>query len=155
MALLLHRLRTGRVDFYGDSYGTFFGQVFTARYAKLLRSVTLDAAYPVSGKNPFYPHMIPTARRAFNISCDRSAACHRAAPGSAWARLGTLARYPRHHPVTGQTRTPFGRVVTERVTTIKLPEMVNDAGRTIASTVNSTPPGAPCCAITTRRRCCG
>jgi hypothetical protein len=40
VALVLHRLRTGKVDFYGDSYGTFFGHTFTARYASLLRSVT-------------------------------------------------------------------------------------------------------------------
>lgn len=128
VALLLRRLRTGKVDFYGDSYGTFVGQTLTARYATMLRSVTLDAAYPVSGKDPFYPHMIQTARRAFDISCFRSVACHRAAPGSAWARLSVLAAYLRHHPVTGRTRDPFGRKVTERVTTIKLSEMVNDAG---------------------------
>ena len=128
VALLLRRLRTGRVDFYGDSYGTFFGQVLTARYAKMLRSVTLDAAYPVSGKDPFYPQTILTARRAFDISCSRSVACHRAAPGSAWARLSVLAAYLRRHPVTGRTRDPFGRKLTERVTTIKLSEMVNDAG---------------------------
>jgi hypothetical protein len=90
--------------------------------------VTLDAAYPVSGKDPFYPQTIKTARRAFDISCLRSVACHRAAPGPAWARLSVLARYLRHHPVTGRTRTPFGRKVTERVSTIKLSEMVNDAG---------------------------
>jgi pimeloyl-ACP methyl ester carboxylesterase len=128
VALLLHRLELGKVDYYGDSYATFFGQVLTARYPGLLRSVTLDAAYPVSGKDPFYPHTIQTARRAFAISCDRSVACHRAAPGSAWTRLARLARYLRHHPVTGRTRTPFGRRVTERVTTVKLSEMVNDAG---------------------------
>lgn len=128
VALLLHRLRTGRVDFYGDSYGTFFGQVLTARYANMLRSVTLDAAYPVSGKDPFYPQTILTARRAFDISCLRSVACHRAAPGSVWARLSALAAYLRRHPLTGRTRDPFGDKLTERVTTIKLSEMVNDAG---------------------------
>jgi pimeloyl-ACP methyl ester carboxylesterase len=128
VALLLRRLQTGKVDLYGDSYGTFFGQTFTARYAKMLRSVTLDSAYPVSQQNPFYPHMILTARHAFNISCARSIACHRAAPGSSWARIGALARYLRRHPVTGRTRTPFGRRVTERVTVDKLSEMVNDAG---------------------------
>ena len=119
VALLLRRLQTGKVDLYGDSYGTFFGQTFTARYAKMLRSVTLDSAYPVSQQNPFYPHMILTARHAFNISCDRSVACHSAAPGSSWARIGALARYLRRHPVTGRTRTPFGRRVTERVTVDK------------------------------------
>jgi len=128
VALLLHRLRTGRVDFYGDSYGTFFGQVLTARYPGLLRSVTLDAAYPVSGKDPFYPQTIRTARYAFDISCLRSVACHRAAPGPAWARLSALAAYLRQHPVKGRTRDPYGDKVTERVTTIKLSEMVNDAG---------------------------
>ena len=128
VALLLRRLRTGKVDFYGDSYGTFFGQVLTARYSKLLRSVTLDAAYPVSGKDPFYPQTIRTARYAFDVSCQRSVACHRAAPGSAWARLSALAAYLRQHPVKGRTRDPFGDKVTERVTTVKLSEMVNDAG---------------------------
>jgi pimeloyl-ACP methyl ester carboxylesterase len=128
VALLLRRLRTGKVDFYGDSYGTFFGQVLAARYARMLRSVTLDAAYPVSGKDPFYPQTIQTARYAFDVSCLRSVACHRAAPGSAWARLSALAGYLRRHPVIGRTRTPFGNQVTERVTTIKLSEMVNDAG---------------------------
>ena len=128
VALLLRRLRTGKVDFYGDSYGTFFGQVLTARYAKMLRSVTLDAAYPVSGKDPFYPQTIRTARYAFDVSCLRSVACHRAAPGSAWARLSALAAYLRQHPVKGRTRDPFGAKVTERVTTVKLSEMVNDAG---------------------------
>ena len=128
VALLLRRLRTGKVNFYGDSYGTFFGQVLTARYAKMLRSVTLDAAYPVSGKDPFYPQTIRTARYAFDVSCLRSVACHRAAPGSAWARLSALAAYLRQHPVKGRTRDPFGAKVTERVTTVKLSEMVNDAG---------------------------
>ncbi|MEP7025979.1 MAG: alpha/beta hydrolase [Actinomycetota bacterium] len=128
VALLLRRLHTGKVDFYGDSYGTFFGQVLTARYHQLLRSVTLDSAYPVSQTNPFYPHMILTARRAFAISCDRSAACHRAAPGDSWARIGALAQYLRQHRVSGPTRSPFGRRVTERVTEAKLIEMVNDAG---------------------------
>jgi pimeloyl-ACP methyl ester carboxylesterase len=128
VALVLRRLQTGKVDFYGDSYGTFFGQVLTARYPHLLRSVTLDSAYPVSQTNPFYPHMILTARHAFNISCDRSIACHRAAPGGSWARIGALARYLRQHRVTGQTRSPFGRRVTEHVTVSKLIQMVNDAG---------------------------
>jgi pimeloyl-ACP methyl ester carboxylesterase len=34
VALLLRRLQTGRIDLYGDSYGTYFSQVFTARYAR-------------------------------------------------------------------------------------------------------------------------
>src|ERR1039457_2880632 len=72
--------------------------------------------------------MILTARHAFNISCSRSVACDRAAPGSSWARVGALARYLRRHPVTGRTRTPSGRRVTEHVGVTELTEMVNDAG---------------------------
>jgi pimeloyl-ACP methyl ester carboxylesterase len=128
VALLLGRLRTGKVDYYGDSYATFFGQVLTARYSRMLRSVTLDAAYPVSQTNPFYPHMILTARHAFDISCARSVACHRAAPGSSWRRISALARYLRRHRVSGRTRTPSGRKVTEHVGESELIQMVNDAG---------------------------
>ena len=129
--------------------------MLTARYAKMLRSVTLDAAYPVSGKDPFYPQTIRTARHAFDVSCLRSVACHRAAPGSAWARLSALAAYLRQHPVTGRTRDPFGDKVTERVTAVKLSEMVNELAPTAVSTASLTPPAARCWTITIRRRCCG
>jgi pimeloyl-ACP methyl ester carboxylesterase len=128
VARLLRRLHTGQVDLYGDSYGTFFGQVFTARYASMLRSVTLDAAYPVSEKDPWYPHTIITARRAFRVACLRSVACHAAAPGSSWARIVRLAAYLRAHPVTGRTRDAYGQVITQRVGIGELIELVNNAG---------------------------
>ena len=82
VALLLHRLRTGKVDFYGDSYGTFFGQVLTARYAKLLRSVTLDAAYPVSGANPVLPPYDPHRAESLQylLQSQRRLPSRRAAP---------------------------------------------------------------------------
>jgi pimeloyl-ACP methyl ester carboxylesterase len=128
VALLLRRLGTGRVDLYGDSYGTFFGQVFTARYASMLRSVTLDAAYPVSETDPWYPETIITARRAFRLACLRAVACHAAAPGSSWARIVRLAGYLRAHPVTGRTRNAYGQVITQRVGVDELIELVNNAG---------------------------
>lgn len=128
VALLLRRLRTGRVDFYGDSYGTFFGQTFTARYHQLLRSVTLDSAYPVSEKNPWYPLTIRWARFAFDVSCQRSVACETAAPGSSWGRVAQATRYLRAHPVTGLTRTPTGQVIRDTVGVDQLIELVNLAG---------------------------
>jgi pimeloyl-ACP methyl ester carboxylesterase len=128
VALLLRRLKVGKVDLYGDSYGTFFGQVFTARYAAMLRSVTLDAAYPVSQTNPWYPDTIATARRAFEIACLRSAACQAAAPGSSWARIARLARYLRLHPVSGRIRDADGTEITQRVGISQLIELVNNAG---------------------------
>jgi len=128
VAVLLTRLRTGKVDLYGDSYGTFFGQVFTSRYARMLRSVTLDAAYPVSQRDPWYPRTILTARHAFNIACRRSVACERAAPGSSWARIGIFASYLRAHPVIGKTMDPYCDVLTEAVGVDQLIELVNIAG---------------------------
>jgi pimeloyl-ACP methyl ester carboxylesterase len=128
VAVLLRRLQTGKVDLYGDSYGTFFSQVFTSRYASMLRSVTLDAAYPVSQTNPWYPHAIETARTAFTIACERSVACHRAAPGSSWARIARFASYLRRHPVRGRTMDPYGDVLTETVGADQLAELVNIAG---------------------------
>ena len=128
VALLLRRLEVGKVDLYGDSYGTFFGQVFTARYAAMLRSVTLDSAYPVSGTDPWYPDTIATARRAFEIACRRSAACQAAAPGPSWARITQLARYLRAHPVTGRVRDAYGTEITQRVGVSQLIELVNNAG---------------------------
>ena len=94
VALLLRRLQTGRIDLYGDSYGTYFSQVFTARYARMLRSVTLDSAYPVTQHDPWYRSTIRTARRAFPLACLRSVACHAAAPGSSWARIVRLRQLP-------------------------------------------------------------
>jgi pimeloyl-ACP methyl ester carboxylesterase len=128
VALLLRRLETGRVDLYGDSYGTFFSQVFTSRFASMLRSVTLDAAYPVSQTDPWYPHAIMTARTAFIIACRRSVACGREAAGSSWARIFRLAGYLRRHPVRGRTMDPYGDVVTETVGVDQLIELVNIAG---------------------------
>jgi pimeloyl-ACP methyl ester carboxylesterase len=128
LALLLRRLHTGKVDFYGDSYGTYFGQVFTARYHQMLRSVILDAAYPVAERDPFWLLTIAAARRAFNLACERSVACNRAAPGSSWERIGQAAQYLRAHPVTGTTRDPYGDVTTTHVGIGELIELVNIAG---------------------------
>ncbi len=90
--------------------------------------MTLDAAYPANETDPFYPLMIPAARTGFDLACARSVACHAAAPGSSWARIGRAARYLRAHPVTGTTRDPFGEVTRTRVGVSELIELVNIAG---------------------------
>ncbi len=148
VAVLLQRLQTGKVNLYGDSYGTFFSQVFTSRYASLLASVTLDAAYPVSQTDPWYPHMIGTARKAFNLACQRSVACARAAPGSSWASIAKLAAYLGRHRLRGKTLDPYGDVVTQTVGEDALIELVNIAARTTASTPPTarSPPATPAAA---------
>jgi pimeloyl-ACP methyl ester carboxylesterase len=82
VATVLRHLKPGRIDLYGDSYGSWFSQVFASRYPGLLRSVTLDSTYQVLGLDPWYTTTVVTARRAFNAACRLSRVCARAAP--AW-----------------------------------------------------------------------
>ena len=128
LADVLTALETGPVDLYGDSYGSWFGQAFAARYPRLLRSLTLDASWPVLGTDPFYVSTIETARIAFDLACRRSVACALAAPGSSMARIGALAERLRRAPVVGRTREPGSAPSTWRVDVGVLIALVNNAG---------------------------
>jgi len=50
---VLEALGIAQVGLYGDSYGTYFAQVFTLRHPQRLRALVLDGAYPLDG--PDYP----------------------------------------------------------------------------------------------------
>ena len=129
VSLVLRALRVGRVDLYGDSYGSWFAQVFASRYPGTLRSVTLDSTYQVLGLDPWYRTTVVTARHAFEQACSRSAACAAAAPGSrAWARIAALARRLARAPVTGETTTSDGTAARLTVTVLTLVNLVNNAG---------------------------
>jgi pimeloyl-ACP methyl ester carboxylesterase len=128
LAEVLQALQTGPVDLYGDSYGSYFGQTFAARYPRLLRSLTLDATWPVLGTDPFYVSTIETARIAFDLACRRSVACALAAPGSSMARIGALAERLRRAPLVGRTREPGKAPSTWRVDVGVLIALVNNAG---------------------------
>jgi pimeloyl-ACP methyl ester carboxylesterase len=128
LADVLTALEVGPVDLYGDSYGSYFGQTFAARYPQLLRSLTLDATWPVLGTDPFYVSTIETARIAFDLACRRSVACALAAPGSSMARIGALAERLRRAPVVGRTREPGTAPSTWRVDVGVLIALVNNAG---------------------------
>jgi pimeloyl-ACP methyl ester carboxylesterase len=128
LADVLTALETGPVDLYGDSYGSWFGQAFAARYPRLLRSLTLDATWPVLGTDPFYVSTIETARVAFDLACRRSVACALAAPGSSTARIGALAERLRRAPLVGRTREPGKAPSTWRVDIGVLVALVNNAG---------------------------
>jgi pimeloyl-ACP methyl ester carboxylesterase len=128
LADVLTALGTGPVDLYGDSYGSYFSQTFAARYPQLLRSLTLDATWPVLGTDPFYMATIETARIAFDLACRRSVACALAAPGSSMARIGALAERLRRAPVVGRTRAPGSAPSSWRVDVETLVALVNNAG---------------------------
>jgi pimeloyl-ACP methyl ester carboxylesterase len=83
-------------DMYGDSYGTFFVQVFAARHPDRVASVTLDGAYPAIGFDPWYVSTGPTMRSAYDLVCARGY-CR----GSSIARIEALLAQLRkpHAPI--------------------------------------------------------
>ena len=129
VAQVLRALRAGRVDLYGDSYGSWFAQVFAARYPGMLRSVTLDSTYQVLDLDPWYTTTVITARRAFEQACRRSVACAAAAGGSRpWSRISALARRLARAPVSGETTTADGTRGRLTVNVLTLVNLVNNAG---------------------------
>jgi len=126
---VLRALGLGRVDLYGDSYGSWFAQVFAARYPGQLRSVTLDSTYQVLDLDPWYTTTVITARHAFAQACSRSVACAAATRGSgAWARIAALAGRLARSPVTGETVSTAGGRTRFTVTVQTLVNLVNNAG---------------------------
>jgi pimeloyl-ACP methyl ester carboxylesterase len=131
LAQVLGSLRTGPVDVYGDSYGTYLAQAFMARYPRLVRSAVLDSAYEARGLDPWYRTSVTTARSSFAAVCSRGLACRRATGTGAarsWRRIGRLAAALRARPVTGVTVGVDGRPATFTVGVPALVNLVNDAG---------------------------
>ena len=99
LAAVIEALELTKVDVYGDSYGTFFAQVFVGRHPELVRTVVLDASYPTYGETGWYPTQGPAVRRAFDVVCDRFAPAGRrdrfpaeAAPGAGGGTGAAVAR---------------------------------------------------------------
>ena len=86
-------------DFYGDSYGTFFVQVFAARHPGRVASITLDGAYPATGSDPWYPSTGPAIRNAYDLVCRRGTCPVGSSPSQLTDRLLTALRRP-HAAVT-------------------------------------------------------
>ena len=108
---ILSALQQGPVDFYGDSYGSFFGQVFAARYPRLVRSLVLDSTYPTLHQDPFDRAGQDEIRFGFSIVCPRSLACAADTKGSPLARIARLAAVLDGAPIVTQTTTPIGQPV--------------------------------------------
>ncbi|MDE2218953.1 MAG: alpha/beta fold hydrolase [Gammaproteobacteria bacterium] len=109
LAALLEALDAGPVDLYGDSYGTFFAQVFALRHPRQLRSLVLDGAYPLADAGfAWYPSYGPSMRDKFNLACARSDAC-RALPGDSLGHIEPVLRLLRAHPQQLRARDSTGR----------------------------------------------
>jgi pimeloyl-ACP methyl ester carboxylesterase len=98
LAAILEALDLRRIDLYGDSYGTYFGQVFAVRHPNTLRSIVLDGAYPLNGPDyAWYPSYAPAMRDKFNLACRRFAPCARN-PGSSIEHIVAVLEELRSHP---------------------------------------------------------
>ena len=71
--LLRRALGLGKIFFYGDSYGTFFGQAYAVRHPGSLRGLILDSAYP--GDDPYYRTLLPAGLHGLRIACRDAPAC--------------------------------------------------------------------------------
>ena len=112
LAALLEALAIGRIGLYGDSYGTYFAQVFARRHPEKLRSLVLDGAYPLERPDyAWYPTYAPAMREKFNLSCERSPAC-RAVPGSSIEHIVPALRLLRERPVAARVRHGDDQVMT-------------------------------------------
>jgi pimeloyl-ACP methyl ester carboxylesterase len=100
LAAVLDALGISRVDFYGDSYGTFVGQVFAGLEPSRLRSIILDSAYPVRAPDTWFATDWATAWASIDLTCSRSPSC-RSVPGRASDRVTSLIQYVRQTPITG------------------------------------------------------
>ena len=100
IAAVLDALEIDEVDFYGDSYGTFVGQVIAGLYPRRLRSIILDSAYPVRAPDPWFASDWAKAWSSIDLTCVRSPSCA-SLGGAATARMRQLIADVREQPITG------------------------------------------------------
>jgi pimeloyl-ACP methyl ester carboxylesterase len=112
MIAVLDSLGVGIFDYYGDSYGTFFGQVLAGRYPDRLRSVVLDGAYGVQGESAFWPNAAGVLRHGFNDACNLAPAC-KSLGGSSLARIEAMLAALRKQPVNGNGPNADGTMLHE------------------------------------------
>ncbi len=111
LAALLDALGIERIGLYGDSYGTYFSQVFALRHPQRLRSLVLDGAYALSGPDyGWYPNIAPAMRRKFDVACERAPGC-RGIPGTSMEHIAPALEQLRAHPVEAQVRYGAGRLM--------------------------------------------
>jgi pimeloyl-ACP methyl ester carboxylesterase len=113
VAAVLDELGIRRVDLYGDSYGTYAGQAFAVRHGERLRSLVLDAAYPLPGTDPTYGDLAAATQQALRIVCERRPSC--AARGEdPLAVVGRMLAELRARPLEARGRNADGRLVRVR-----------------------------------------
>ncbi len=103
LAAILDTLGIPQIDLYGDSYGTFLAQTFALRHPDRLRTLTLDASYPVEDQDPWYRDLNRAMRDAIESVCVEDLECSQK-PGDPLARVDALADSLRDNPISGVGR---------------------------------------------------
>jgi pimeloyl-ACP methyl ester carboxylesterase len=124
---VLDALEIDEVDFYGDSYGTFVGQVLAGVYPNRLRSIILDSAYPVRPPDPWFGTDWAAAWSGIDLSCGRSPSCS-SLGGTATLRVHKVINDIRAKPITGKAPDGNGVLRPTTVDTSSLINIVDDAG---------------------------
>jgi pimeloyl-ACP methyl ester carboxylesterase len=94
-------LGLGRLDLWGDSYGTYLMAVYAARHPAHVRSAVLSGAYPIAF-DTFGRDRLSGALRAIGLICSRTRSCD----GRVVMRdLARVAARLRRHPVPISVRT--------------------------------------------------
>jgi pimeloyl-ACP methyl ester carboxylesterase len=127
IAAVLDALSIGQVDLYGDSYGSYVGQVFAVRHPDRLRSLVLDSTFPARGMTPWYETEWASGWRGMDLACQRSPSCRKLG-GRATARLTAFLDTIRRDPLSGEAPDGDGTVSTVTLDAPTLFMMVNAAG---------------------------
>ena len=124
---VLDALDIGDVDFYGDSYGTFFGQVLAGLFPQRLRSIILDSAYPVRPPDPWFATDWAAAWSGIDTSCVRSPSCS-SLGGQASSRMQQVIDIIRVNPIKGKAPDGNGNLQPTIVDTATLIYLIDYAG---------------------------
>jgi pimeloyl-ACP methyl ester carboxylesterase len=127
VADVVRALDLGPVDLYGDSYGSWFAQVFADRYPQLVRSVVLDSTYSTVTIDPWYRSSHDSMPADFDAACVRSPQCAAAEGQTAWGRIGEVAAELESTPVTGTVPDATGHLAPVTMGPVGLIDLINDA----------------------------
>ncbi len=127
VAAVIRALGIAKIDLYGDSYGSFFAQVFANHYPKLVRSLILDSTYETQNLDPWYRSTIEDMPADFDLACSRSPACADATTGPAWNDIEELTKQLRQTPVSGVVPGPSGELEPLTMDVVGLVDLLNDA----------------------------
>jgi pimeloyl-ACP methyl ester carboxylesterase len=126
VAAVIRALGVPKVELYGDSYGSWFAQVFATRYPSLVRSVVLDSTYQVQSLDPWYRITIATMPADFDTVCGESPACA-SVGGTSWPRIEELAARLKSAGISGAVPGPNGKLVRLTMGVVGLVNLVSDS----------------------------